>query len=175
MVTSNAYKQRKILFTSPWHRRIKLLSAPLSKDLRVRLNIKSIPVRVNDSVKVVAGGFKGKSGKVVRVETKRGLVYIEGITGKAQKGKTKLVGIHVSNLIITKLDLSDKRRKMILQRKGVSAELLEKEPEIGSAEEIKAVEEPKEAETTVGQTPEAAGGESNLPKQESTNGEKGEG
>lgn len=131
VVSSDRYKQRKRLFNLPWHRAIKLMSAPLSKDLRSRLKIKSIPVRVNDTVRVVSGGFKGRSGKVARVDVKRRLVYIEGITGKAQRGRTKLVGIHVSNLMITKLDLSDKYRKLILQRKGVSAEILEKEPEIG--------------------------------------------
>lgn len=150
VVSSDRYKQRKRMFNLPWHRAIKLMSAPLSKELRARLNIKSIPVRVNDTVKVVSGGFKGRSGKVVRVDVKRRLVYIEGITGKAQKGKTKLVGIHVANLMITKLDLSDKYRKLILQRKGVSAEAIEKEIEgAGEAKpEAKPEPEGKEKPTT---------------------------
>jgi len=145
VVSSNRYKQRKKMFNLPWNLAIKLMSAPLSKELQARLNIKSIPVRVNDTVKIVSGGFKGRSGKVTRIDVKRRLVFVEGITGKAQKGKTKLVGIHVANLMITKLDLSDKYRKLILQRKGVSAELLEKEPEIGG-EESRPTEESTPAE-----------------------------
>ncbi|MEM0121309.1 MAG: 50S ribosomal protein L24 [Thermoprotei archaeon] len=133
-LSSNRYKQRRNLYNTRWNSRVKLMGAPLAKDLRSRLNLKSIPVRVNDTVKVVTGGFKGRSGKVARVNLKKRLVYIEGVTGKAQKGKTKLVGIHVSNLLITKLDLSDKYRKSILQRKGVSPELLEREPEISGEE-----------------------------------------
>lgn len=151
VVSSDRYKQRKRMFNMPWHHAIKFMSVPLSKELRARLNIKSIPVRVNDTVRVVSGGSKGRSGKVARVDVKRRLVYIEGITGKAQKGKTKLVGIHVANLMITKLDLSDKYRKLILQRKGVSAEVLEKEIE-GAAEtkpEAKQGPEAKEEKPTV--------------------------
>ncbi len=132
--SSNRYKQRKRLYNASWSSAIKLMSVPLSKDLKARLKIKSIPVRANDTVKIVSGGFKGRSGKVARTDVKRRLVYVEGITGKAQKGKTKLVGIHVSNLLLTRLDLSDKYRKLILQRKGVSPELLEKEPEFGVVE-----------------------------------------
>lgn len=157
-VSSNRYKQRKTMFNLPWHRAIKLMSAPLSKNLRARLNVKSMPVRVNDTVRVVSGGFKGRSGKVAKVDVKRRLVYVEGITGKAQKGKTKLVGIHVSNLMITKLDLSDKYRKLVLQRKGVSAELLEKEAEIGeAAPEAEAKQETKEEKQATEQVAESGG------------------
>jgi large subunit ribosomal protein L24 len=128
MTTSTkSTKQRKKFYNSPWHKAIKLMSAPLSKDLRTRFKIRAIPVRTNDSVKIVSGGFKGRSGKVARVNVKRRLVFVEGITGKAQKGKTKMVGIHVSNLTLTKLDLSDKYRRRILERKGVSSELVERE------------------------------------------------
>jgi|GEM_PF-664374 large subunit ribosomal protein L24 len=128
MITSTkSKKQRKKFYGSPWHKAVKLMSAPLSKDLRTRFKIRAIPVRVNDSIKIVSGGFKGRSGKVARVNVKRRLVFVEGITGKAQKGKTKMVGIHVSNVTLTKLDLSDKYRRRILERKGVSSDLVEKE------------------------------------------------
>ncbi|PSN86776.1 50S ribosomal protein L24 [Candidatus Marsarchaeota G2 archaeon ECH_B_SAG-F08] len=149
VLSAKPSKQRKALYNLPWHKAIKLMSAPLSKELRQRFSVKSIPVRVNDSVKIVSGGYKGRSGKVVRVDVKRRLVFIEGITEMSQKGKTKLVGIHVSNIMITKLDLSDKYRRQILERKGVSAEIIQKE-----IEEAEKAESQSKSTTTQSQSKE---------------------
>ncbi|MEM3857298.1 MAG: 50S ribosomal protein L24 [Thermoprotei archaeon] len=137
-VSAKPSKQRKRLLNAPWHRAIKMMATPLSKELRTKFGVRSLPVRVGDTVKVFGGGYKKRSGKVSRVDTKKMLVFIEGITGKAQKGRTKMVGIHVSNLTITKLDLSDKRRRAILERKGAAAESVEKEFEAQEEEQAAA-------------------------------------
>merc|ERR1711976_94112 len=66
-VSASAKKQRKRHFTAPSHIRRKLMTAPLSKDLRSKYGIKNIPIRKDDEVQVVRGHYKGQQvGKVVQ-------------------------------------------------------------------------------------------------------------
>lgn len=109
-------KQRKALYAAPLHKRRKLLSAHLSKELREKYKRRSLPVRKGDEVKIMCGSFKGKVGKVSRVDLKKLKVYVEGITRKRTVGTEVQVPIHPSNLMIINPDLSDKRRLAILER-----------------------------------------------------------
>jgi large subunit ribosomal protein L24 len=90
----------------------------ISKELAERLGIKarSIGIRRGDTVKVVSGGQKGKSGKVSKVNLRKGFVYIDGIVRKTSKGKEIMIPIRPSNLYITELDLSDKYRKALVDK-----------------------------------------------------------
>jgi large subunit ribosomal protein L26e len=54
-VTSSRRKNRKAHFAAPSHLRYKLMSAPLSKELRAKHGVKSMPVRKDDEVTVVRG------------------------------------------------------------------------------------------------------------------------
>merc|ERR1712018_367452 len=66
-VSSSARKQRKRHFTAPSHIRRKLMTSPLSKDLRTKYGVRSIPIRKDDEVQVVRGHYKGQQvGKVVQ-------------------------------------------------------------------------------------------------------------
>jgi large subunit ribosomal protein L24 len=58
---------------------------------------------------------KGVEGKVSSVNTKTGRIIVEGITMPKADGTMKARPVHSSNVIITKLDLTDKRRKAKLQ------------------------------------------------------------
>lgn len=110
-------KQRKFLFQAPLHLRRKMLSATLSKELREKYKRRSLPVRVGDEVEIMRGEFKKKRGKIVKVNLKKYKVYVEGITRRTSTGTEKLVPIHPSNLRITNLNLTDKWRIKILERK----------------------------------------------------------
>jgi large subunit ribosomal protein L24 len=114
-------KQRKALYTAPLHKRRKLLSAHLSKELREKYKRRSLPIRKGDEVKVLRGEFKGKVGKVSKVDLKKLKVYVEGITRKRTVGTEVQVPIHPSNLMIINPDLSDKRRLLILERSSKKA------------------------------------------------------
>ena len=103
-------KQRRRLFKAPLHVRQKLVAAHLSKELREELGTRSLPVRKGDTVKVMRGKFRGKQGKVVRVDLRRVRVYVEGLTVKKADGREVLVPIHPSNLLIVDVDRSDERR-----------------------------------------------------------------
>jgi large subunit ribosomal protein L24 len=110
-------KQRKFLYNAPLHLRKKMLAAHLSKELREKYKTRSLPVRVGDEVEVMRGKFKGKRGKILKVDLKKLRVYVEGITIKKSSGQERLFPLHPSKLKIIKLDLSDKYRQKILERK----------------------------------------------------------
>lgn len=54
LVTSSRRKNRRRHFNAPSHIRRKIMSAPLSKDLRTKHNVRSIPIRKDDEVQVGA-------------------------------------------------------------------------------------------------------------------------
>merc|ERR1712122_178055 len=111
-------KQRKRQFTAPSHIRRKLMSAPLSKDLRQKYGVRSMPIRKDDEVQVLRGHYKGKQvGKVVQCYRKKFVVYIERIQREKANGATVYVGIHPSKVSIVKLKM-DKDRKLIIDRRA---------------------------------------------------------
>ena len=79
-------KQRKYAFNAPIHIKRKLLSVNLSKELRKKYSRRNIPVVKGDTVKVMNGKFKKKTGKIIEVFTKLSKVTIEGIQVKKQDG-----------------------------------------------------------------------------------------
>jgi large subunit ribosomal protein L24 len=115
--SKKARKQRKFLFTAPLHLRRKMLSAHLSKELREKYKRRSLPLRKGDEVEIMRGEFKGKKGKISRVDLKNYKVYVEGITRKRTTGIEVQVPIHPSNLRIINLNLNDKKRLEAIERK----------------------------------------------------------
>lgn len=79
-------------------------------------------VRKGDEVQIMRGKLKGKAGKISRVNYKKYRVYIEGVTRRRTVGTEAQVGIHPSKLKIINLDMSDKKRQKILERKGIKVE-----------------------------------------------------
>merc|ERR1712018_459610 len=117
-VTSSAAKQRKRHFTAPSHIKRKLMTAPLSKDLRQKYGVRNIPIRKDDEVQVVRGHYKGQQvGKVVQCYRKKFCVYIERIRREKANGASVYVGIHPSKVCVVKLKM-DKDRKKILDRRA---------------------------------------------------------
>jgi large subunit ribosomal protein L26e len=85
-VTSSRRKCRKAVFSAPSHLRRKLMSAPLSKDLRKKYSVRSMPVRKDDEVIVLSGTHKGNKGKVVTVYRKKWCINIEKLTKNKLNG-----------------------------------------------------------------------------------------
>merc|ERR1712018_698547 len=79
MVSSSRRKNRKRHFNAPSHIRRKIMSSSLSKDLRQKHNVRSMPIRKDDEVLVARGHYKGQGGKVVQVYRKKFVVHIERI------------------------------------------------------------------------------------------------
>ena len=103
-------KQRAKLAEMPLHQRKRLVCAHLSKELRESLKKRSLPVKKGDTVKIMRGKFRGKTGKVVRVDLRKARVYIEKITRKKTDGSEILVPFNASNLKIVSVDRSDEKR-----------------------------------------------------------------
>jgi large subunit ribosomal protein L24 len=94
---------------------------------------KGMRIRKDDNVKVIGGKDAGKTGRVVRTEPKRGVVYVEGLNivkrhqrptsvKEAQKGAQvggiveKEAPIHVSNVML--LDPSDNKPTRVQVKRG---------------------------------------------------------
>lgn len=122
-------KQRKYLYNAPLHHRAKIMSAPLSEELRSKYGIRSLPVRKRDRVRVSRGDYKGTEGEVVSVDRERYRVAIKGIVRKRADGTEVPFLIHPSKVVITKLYLKDDARKSILERRGARVEEVAEESE----------------------------------------------
>merc|ERR1712097_128150 len=110
---------RKAHFTAPSSVRRKIMSAHLNKELKNKYNVRCMPIRRDDEVIVVRGSHKGREGKVIQVYRKKFVIHVERVTREKSNGSTVNVGIHPSNVMITKLKL-DKDRRKILDRKDTS-------------------------------------------------------
>lgn len=113
----NPGKQRKKLFNAPAHIRHKLMAAPLSPELLAQKGIKTLPVRKGDTVRIMRGDHKGFEGKISRVDLKRYRIYLEGLTREKVDGTAVFVALHPSKVMIKNLNLDDKLRKAVLERK----------------------------------------------------------
>ena len=89
--------------------------SPLSKELRGKHGKRGVHPRVGDSVRIVRGEFKDIEGKITKVDPKRGIVNVDGVTREKLKGGTAPVPINSSNLVVTALNLEDKLRKKKLE------------------------------------------------------------
>ena len=110
-------KQRKYRAKAPLHVKQKFVHSQLSKDLRVKHKKRSFGVRKGDKVKLMTGNYRNTEGKVERVDIKDQRVYVAGVEMTKRDGSKKQLGIHPSNLIIIELNMDDKQRQKILERK----------------------------------------------------------
>lgn len=127
MKTTKPTKQRKRLYQAPVGERYKQFSATLSSNLKESHGTRSVPVRKGDTVMVMRGDRKGSEGKVTQVDRKKYRIFIEGANREKVDGTSIPVPIHPSKVMITRLNLDDKRRKKALERKGVTEEEVVKE------------------------------------------------
>ena len=115
-VSSDRSKSRKAHFAAHTTAKRKLMSAPLSKELVLKHNVRSMPIRKDDEVMVVRGSQKNREGKVTQVYRKKFVIHIQNIHRDKANSAQVNIGIHPSNVQITKLKM-DKDRKKILERK----------------------------------------------------------
>ena len=116
MTSSSRRKQRKAHFQAPSPERRIMMSAPLSKELRAKYNVRSLPIRRDDEVKVRRGQSKGREGKVTQVYRLKFVINVDKLNREKANGTSVPLGIDASNCEITKLKLTKDRRR-ILDRK----------------------------------------------------------
>ncbi|KAI9795410.1 MAG: 60S ribosomal protein L26B [Piccolia ochrophora] len=120
-VSSSRRKSRKSHFGAPSSVRRNIMSAPLSKELRDKHNVRSIPIRKDDEVLILRGSNKGREGKVTSVYRLKYIIHIERISREKSNGQSVPLGVHPSKVVVTKLKL-DKDRESILDRIGKGRE-----------------------------------------------------
>jgi len=142
-------KQRERLHNAPHHRRGSIIAAHLSSELRESHNTRSIPVRVGDTVRMLRGDYKGFEGKILRVSRGRYRIFIDGINREKADGTSVLVPIHPSKVEVVRLNLDDKWRARILERKGPIEEAGPLEEEV--EEETEGLETAEETSSLEGE------------------------
>jgi large subunit ribosomal protein L26e len=139
-VSSSRRTSRRAHFSAPSNLRRKIMSSPLSKDLRDKYQVRSMPIRKDDTVEVVRGANKGKIGKVLQVYRRKWVIHVEKVTKDKTNGAFYLtnfsfniltviflfscgpsgqsvqLGVDPSNVRITTLKM-DKNRVALLERK----------------------------------------------------------
>jgi large subunit ribosomal protein L24 len=120
MKTTKPTKQRKRLYQAPLNERYRRFSASLSSKLKESHGTGSVPVRKGDTVMIMRGDRKGSEGKVTQIDRKKYRIFVEGMNREKVDGTSIPVPIHPSKVMITRLNLDDKWRKKILERKGVT-------------------------------------------------------
>ena len=156
----NPGKQRKMMFNAPAHIRHKLMAAPLSSELAASKGAKTLPVRKGDTVRILRGDNKGFEGKVSRVDLKTYRIYLEGLTREKVDGTNIFLAVHPSKVQIRNLNLDDKWRKEILERK-VAPEKKTKTPKAKSI--TKAEKAPAKVEKVAAPAEETAPTEKKAP------------
>ena len=128
-MASSRRKQRKAHFAAPSGDRRKLLSARLSKELRSKYHIRSIPVRVGDEVKILKGKSRRRTGKVIQVYRKKWCIHVDKITRDKQNGQSVQIPIKTAYVVIEKLHLDKDRKAAIEKRAAVKSKAKNKHKE----------------------------------------------
>ncbi|KAK6418204.1 60S ribosomal protein L26A [Oleoguttula sp. CCFEE 5521] len=146
-LSSSRRKSRKAHFQAPSSVRRVIMSAPLSKELREKHNVRtplltqststpkltqpqvrSIPLRKDDEVIIKRGSNKGREGKIVACYRLKYVIHIERVTREKSNGQSVPIGIAPSKVEVTKLKI-DKDRESILERIAKGREATKKKSE----------------------------------------------
>jgi large subunit ribosomal protein L24 len=111
--STKANKQRKARANAPLHKKKRMVAVHLSSSLMSEYNVRSLPVRKGDTVKVLRGAkdFKKSEAKVASVDLKSCKIIVENVTIPKADGTQKPKPVDPSDVLLTKLDLSDPWRK----------------------------------------------------------------
>jgi large subunit ribosomal protein L24 len=108
-------KQRLARFTAHTTLRRRLMSVPLSRDLRARYGRRQLPIRKGDTVRVLRGSFIGREERVAKVDRRSYSVTLDNITVKTGESKLKPLPLRTNSLLLTRLNLADPWRRRILR------------------------------------------------------------
>jgi len=104
-------RQRKARATAPLHKKSKEIRVHLDSEKFKDVPTKRVTLRKGDTVKIVRGSRSGHEGKVAQINVKRRKVSIEKALLTKADNKEVSLWFDATNLVITKLDLSDPIRK----------------------------------------------------------------
>lgn len=102
--SSQPRKQRKYRANAPLHLRKDFVSINLSKELRKKMGKRNLPAKKGDKVKIHVGKFKGKTGKIIKINLKTSKIVVEDIQVKKMDGSKANFKLQPSNLQIIELE-----------------------------------------------------------------------
>ncbi len=117
-----ATNRRKIR-EAPYHQRKKSFSVHLSRELRQKYGVRSLPVRKDDTVLITRGKYSGIQKKISRLSMKKRKVQIEGIKTTKTDGTEIFHYIEPSNLLLMTLGKIDDKRKKIIERNSPNGDI----------------------------------------------------
>jgi large subunit ribosomal protein L26e len=94
------------------------MSAVLSKELRKKHEVKSMPVRKDDEVQIMTGTWKGTKGKITQVYRLRDCIYVEKVSKNKPNGSAIRIPIHPSNVRITTIKMTKDRQNLIDRKRA---------------------------------------------------------
>lgn len=103
-------KQRKYRANAPLHLKQNMTQSHLSKELRTKYTTRALQPKKGDTVKIMRGTFRGKTGKIYQVDLKKFKVYVEGIERVKKDGTKAYYAIDPSNILLTTLNTEGKKR-----------------------------------------------------------------
>ena len=115
--SKNPRKQRKYRLKGHLNIKYKFIRSHLSAELRKKYGKRSVGAKKGDKVKVMRGQFKKHEGKIERVDLKKIKVFVSGVELTKKDGSKKMLALDPSKIMITELNLDDKLRQKILDRK----------------------------------------------------------
>lgn len=117
-------RQRRARYEATTAQRRLRMTVPLSRELRGRFHRRSAPVRKGDTVRVLAGSYKGREERVARIDRRAYTVTLDNVTLKTAEDKLKPLPLRTSYLVLTRLNLSDpwRRRSLRLKEEELTAE-----------------------------------------------------
>ncbi len=118
--SSHKRKQRAHLYNMHSTEKRKQISAHLAGDLMEKYDRRSFTLRKGDMIMVQRGTMKGHIGKVSAIDARAMRIYVDGANITKADGTLVPMKIHASNVMITKLDLTDKKRRTAIERKAPS-------------------------------------------------------
>ena len=139
-------KERYTLHNLPAHQNRAQIASHLDETLLLKYNTRAVTLRKGDTVRVLRGEYAGTTGKVLEVNTRTRKVTVDGVTVTKAKATQVARPLDPSNLVVTKLDLTDPKRR---EKLGASEADVEREAPAAEKPAKKAAKkeaEPEEAE-----------------------------
>jgi large subunit ribosomal protein L24 len=115
--SSHKRKQRQHFYNLHNAEKRKQIAAHLAGDLMERYDRRSFPLRKGDIVMIQRGSLKGHTGRVSAIDSTAMRINVDGANITKADGTQVPMKIHPSNVLVTKLDLTDLKRKAAIERK----------------------------------------------------------
>ncbi len=146
---SSSRRQRRALYNAHTAKRRRLMSVPLSKDLRARFHRRALPLRKGDTVRILEGSYEGREERVAKVDRRALAVTLDNVTSKTGESKQTPLPVRTGSLVLVHLNLADpwRRRRLNVTEAELTPEELGIPPSEPEGTEAMAPTAPTPSET----------------------------